>query len=70
MSKKKSVQVTPVEDAVPTVGFDVWFAMREKKIPARHMREIIWADFKGQGLSKNETIATFDAALAKYGVTL
>lgn len=70
MSKlKKSVQVVPTE-TTPTVAFNVWFAMREKKIPARHLREIIWADFKGQGLSNNETIAVFDEALVKYGVKL
>lgn len=53
-----------------TVDFDVWFAMREKKIPSQHLREIIWADFKGQGLSKKATIADFDAALLRYGVKL
>jgi len=56
--------------AAATVNFDVWFAMREKKIPAQHLREIIWADFRGQGLSKRETVATFDTALAKYGIKL
>lgn len=71
MSKfKKSVQAAPVEESVPKVAFNVWYAMREKRIPARHMREIIWADFQGQGLSKNETVETFDAALVKYGVAL
>ena len=58
------------EDPTPTVAFNVWFAMREKKIPASHLREILWADFKGQGLSLDETIADFDSALAKYGVKL
>lgn len=53
-----------------TVNFNVWFAMREKKIPAQHMREIIWADFQGQGLSKNEELEVFDTALAKYGIKL
>lgn len=53
-----------------TVDFYVWFAMREKKIPVQHLQEIIWADFKGQGLSKKETLEVFDAALAKYGIKL
>ncbi len=52
------------------VDFIVWFAMREKKIPPQHLCEIIWADFRGQGLSNKETVATYDAALAKYGVKL
>ena len=62
--------VPTVEETVPTVAFNVWFAMREKKIPARHLREIIWADFKSQGLSTDETVAAFDGALARYGVKL
>lgn len=53
-----------------TVEFNVWFAMREKKIPPQHLREILWADFKGQGLSNREEVADYDAALAKYGVKL
>lgn len=52
------------------IDFNVWFAMREKKIPQQHLREIIWADFVGQGLSGKEALETFDAALAKYGVKL
>lgn len=52
------------------INFDVWFAMRERKIPKQHLREIVWADFKGQGLSKSETPATYDAALLRYGIQL
>ena len=74
MSRSKrntpAVSTIPAENSAPVVAFNVWFAMREKKIPARHLREILWADLKGQGLSNDETVATFDAALAKYGVTL
>lgn len=69
-SKKLKEQAMAVVEKVPTVDFNVWFAMREKKIPAQHMREIIWADFKGQGLSAKETVAVYDAALTKYGVKL
>ena len=53
-----------------TFDFNVWFAMREKKIPSQHLREIIWADFKGQGLSNKELLTTYDEALTKYGVKL
>lgn len=69
-SKKTVEKQQPAAPAVPTVDFNVWFAMREKKIPGQHLREIIAADFKGQGLSMRETLAAFDAALAKYGVKL
>ena len=70
MSKYKSKEQMPTLEPVPTVEFNVWFAMREKKIPAQHLREIIWADFRGRGLSDKETLATYDDALAKYGVKL
>lgn len=53
-----------------TVEFNVWYAMREKKIPGQHLREILWADFKGQGLTNKETVADYDAALLRYGVKL
>lgn len=53
-----------------TVDFNVWFAMREKKIPSNHLREIIWADFKGQGCQPKESLAVFDEALANYGISL
>lgn len=54
----------------PTVDFNVWFAMREKKIPTNHLREIIWADFRGQGCLPKESLAVFDEALANYGIKL
>lgn len=65
-----------VEEVVPEpvpekkFNFDVWYALREKQIPSKHMKEIILADFKGRGLTSKETLATFDAALRKYGVKL
>lgn len=65
-----AVELTPVVESVPTVEFDVWFALREKRIPSQHLREIIWADFRGQGLSKYATMAAYDEALTKYGVKL
>lgn len=68
MSKSKKQEL--VVEQAPTVEFNVWFAMREKRIPGQHLREIIWADFKGQGLSNRETVADYDMALANYGVKL
>lgn len=77
MSKSKkvveavsSIVIEPIVEPEPTVEFDVWFAMREKRIPPQHLREIIRADFQGQGLSKNATIAAYDQALLKYGIKL
>jgi len=68
MAKQRSVPQN--DDNSPLIDFNVWFAMREKRIPPQHMREIIWADFKGQGLFLKETLATYDRALANYGITL
>ena len=69
-SKKSKEESMPIVESAPAVSFEVWFAMREKKVPAQHLREIIWADFRGRGLSKKETVDTYDAALAEYGVKL
>lgn len=73
MAKEKKI-VVPVEKPVvaPTtkVDFDAWFAMREKKIPIQHRKEIIKADFKGRGLKMFEEVAVYDEALKKYGVIL
>lgn len=69
MSKKKETKIVNVAPE-PKVSFDVWLAMRKKRIPANHKREIILADFKSRGLSLKETVKTYDAALADYGIVL
>lgn len=71
MAKRTTVvDSVSAAEPVPTVEFDVWFVMREKRIPPQHMREILWADFKARGLSKSETVEAYDAALAAYGIKL
>jgi hypothetical protein len=68
--------VAPVEAPVEViakeamVSFDAWFAARKKAIPVQHYKEIILADMKARGTEMMNTIANFDAALAKYGVKL
>lgn len=52
------------------LDFDSWYAMNEDKIPGHHRKEIIKADFKGRGMKQEESSASFDAALRKYGVKL
>ena len=52
------------------INFVVWWAMNEKKIPMHHYKEIIKADFEGQGLSNEEPMEAFDAALKKYGLNI
>ena len=58
------------QPAAELYEFDVWHVMRTKLIPSQHMKEIIKADFKGRGLQERETLATFDQALANYGIKL
>ena len=68
---KEEVQkvIAPIVQEV-TISFDAWFAARKKAIPAHHYKEIILADMKARGTSLVNTMANFDAALAKYGIKL
>ena len=52
------------------VDFDGWYGARASKIPGHHHKEIIKADFKGRKMPVMATMAEFDAALKKYGVSL
>lgn len=72
---EEEVVVAPVAKAVEApqpmkLDFDAWWALREKKVPQHHMKEIILADFKARKLSLKETMSTYDEALRKYGVKL
>jgi hypothetical protein len=74
MAKEKKNVIRP-EEALANkiedkVDFDVWFALREAKIPKQHHKEIIKADFRGQGLGHFETMQVFDKALKRYGVKI
>lgn len=60
----------PQEHAVPKMKFEAWHAYRERLIPKHHYKEILKADFKAQGVKDSATIAEFDQALKRYGVTL
>jgi len=59
-----------VKEEAQMMEFETWYAQREKAIPAHHHKEILKADFGGQGLKGMATIADFDKALNRYGVTL
>jgi hypothetical protein len=52
------------------LDFSSWYTLRCSMIPRKHYKEIIRADFEARGLSKKETCAVYDAALAKYGIKL
>lgn len=52
------------------VSFDSWYHQRKDKIAKCHLKEILMADFKARGLSKDATMVEFDKALEMYGVKL
>ena len=63
------------ENAVATepdvvMSFDTWYHQKKDKIPKRHMKEIILADFKARGLESEATQEEFDKALRLYGIKL
>ena len=68
--KAEEVKITPETLKTPKVDFDVWYSKRVKVIPPVHYKEILHADFKARGLLTKETMETFDAALAKYGIKI
>ena len=72
-AEEVEVVAAPVEEPKAEevkVQFDGWYAMRSGVIPAIHKKEILKADFKGQRVPMIATMAEFDNALKKYGVTL
>lgn len=78
MAKKKKEQKVAPEQQAPAapentkqkLDFDAWWALRGKKLPKHHHKEIIKADFSGRGLEDKETLEDFDRALEMYGVKL
>lgn len=59
---------TQGEAAAEKIDFDVWWSSKKSKIPVIHYKEIIKADFKGQGVPESCTAEEFNEALAIYGV--
>lgn len=52
------------------MSFDSWYHQRKHKIPAQHLKELIWADMAARGVKKEATMEEFDKALGLYGVKL
>ncbi len=52
------------------MDYDSWYALRSGGIPKQHLKEIVWADFSGRGLDRQEECSIYDEALDKYGVKL
>lgn len=70
MAKEVKKEQVQQGGAAPKMKFEAWHAYREKSIPPHHYREILKADFKAQGVNEVATIAEFDRALKRYGVSL
>lgn len=66
----KNVMPSQAATEQQEILFDAWYAIRASRIPGRHMKEILRADFNGRGLGNKETMEKFDLALEKYGVKL
>ena len=59
----------PTVDLTEKVEFDYWWALRKDQLgqPA-HIKEIVWADMKGRGLSKEESLESWDKAARIFGL--
>lgn len=71
MVQNAAPSANPVDQESPAVEvfeFDVWWALRQDKIPGHHMKEVIKADMMARGLSNNESLEDFDKALKQYGI--
>jgi hypothetical protein len=67
----KPAQTAPVgPPPQPVIAFDAWWASVQKRMPLQHHKEVVMADFKARGLSKQEPANVFNKALAQYGVKL
>jgi hypothetical protein len=63
--------VLEVEAGPKTISFDQWWITINSKIALRpYMKEILVADFKARGLSKNETKEKFDETLRIFGINV
>lgn len=50
------------------LSYDQWWMIAQSRAKMRpHMKEIIWAEMKSRGLSKNETMSKYDKALRLFG---
>ncbi len=69
-AQEASAPMSQEAPAVETYEFDVWWVLRQDKIPGHHMKEVIRADMMARGLSDKESLEDFDVALKQYGIKL
>ena len=68
--REEALAANPPVVSAEKIFFDQWWAANSKKIPAMHRKEIVFADFKGRGLTNKEFSKDFDLALKKYGLDI
>jgi hypothetical protein len=66
-SSKRETVLVQVDQKV---SFDSWYHQRKDRIPKRHLKEIVSADFKSRGVGSEATMQEYDIALAAYGVKI
>lgn len=61
--------VPPPGQDVEKVSFDQWWMMLNGKKKRRSsLKEVLWAEFKSRGLSKEEAVEAYDNALRLFGM--
>lgn len=61
--------VPPPGQDVKKVAFDQWWMMLNGKKKLRpSLKEVLWAEFKSRGLSKEESVEAYDNALKLFGI--
>ena len=60
---------SPTVDLTEKVEFDYWWALRKDELNQPiHIKEIVLADMKGRGLSKEESLDSWDKAARIFGL--
>ena len=60
---------SPIVDLSEKVECDYWWALRKDQLgQPMHIKEIVWADMKGRGLSKEESLDSWDKAARIFGL--
>lgn len=69
MASTKVTMIAPPGQDVEKVSYDQWWMMLNGRMKIRsHLKEVIWADMKARGITKTESIETFDKALKLFGI--
>jgi len=68
MEKLKEIKTVTPAGEEDKISFDQWWMMVNKSSQLKPwMKEVIFADFKGRSLTKEETAAKYDWALQQFG---